>query len=161
VIGEMASFKQVLASAVGQRYGSVCMFEHGPSRENSLVGCGVDHAHLHIVPLKFDLFSSVKPFMPPDVLWSQASFAECQTEYAKGRDYLYLEQPTGAGRIATHASFGSQLFRRAIARRLGMEDRFDWRIYPQVSNVLATVEEVTTWRVQRLNLRQNKTQAAA
>ncbi len=138
-------FKNRLAGALEQRYGSVCAFEHGPSRENCLVGCGVDHAHLHLVPFSFDLCSAVAPYLPPRIAWSQASFAECQAAHQKGLDYLYLEQPIGYGRIVTHPKFGSQVFRRGIAARLGISHKFNWREYPEISTVLATVEEVKTW----------------
>lgn len=33
-------------------------FEHGPQDRDSSVGCGVDQAHLHLVPLPFDLLSA-------------------------------------------------------------------------------------------------------
>ena len=33
----------------------VTMFEHGASHTGSIMGCGVDHAHVHLVPLDFNL----------------------------------------------------------------------------------------------------------
>ncbi len=147
--------KNEIAWRLQRRYGSVCAFEHGPSRDNCLVGCGVDHAHLHLVPLSFDLCLAAAPFLPPGVVWSQGSFADCQSAHQKGHDYLYLEQPIGCGRIATHPAFGSQLFRRAIAARLGMPHKFNWREYPALSNVLATIGEVKTWASSLNSAQQN------
>jgi ATP adenylyltransferase len=145
LVAEMQHVKNLLVSPMERAYSSVCAFEHGPSKANSLLGCGVDHAHLHIVALKFDLLSAVQPFLPKDVSWSPASFAECKTLHRKGDDYLYLEQPIGLGRIASHREFGSQLFRRAIAAQIGVPDQFSWREHPQFSNISATIQKTRTW----------------
>ncbi|MGH7778778.1 MAG: hypothetical protein ACREQR_03000 [Candidatus Binataceae bacterium] len=145
LIAEMQHVKNLLVSTMERPYSSVCAFEHGPSRANSLVGCGVDHAHLHIVALKFDLFSALQPFLPGDVLWSSASFVECQAAHRRGDDYLYLEQPIGLGRLASHREFGSQLFRRAIAAEIGLPDQFSWREHPQLPNVSATIQQARKW----------------
>ncbi len=145
LIAEAKHVKNALVSQMTRTYSSVCAFEHGPSKANSLIGCGVDHAHLHIVALKFDLLPAVQPFLPKDVRWSPASLAECQTAHSRGDDYLYLEQPIGLGRIASHGEFGSQLFRRAIASQIGLPDQFSWREHPQLSNVSATIHQARTW----------------
>jgi diadenosine tetraphosphate (Ap4A) HIT family hydrolase len=142
IAAEMQEMKHILCSDLQQYYGQVCAFEHGPSRPNLSLGCGVDHAHLHVVPVKFDLASAVIPFLPKDVLWSKAGLKECRVAFARGEDYLYLEQPIGAGRIAIHKGFESQLFRRAIATRIGTPNQFNWREYPQFPNVAATIHKV-------------------
>lgn len=145
VATEVQEMKHIMCSALQQIYGQVCLFEHGPSRANLSVGCGVDHAHLHVVPVEFDLASVVIPFFPKDVLWSEAGLEDCRAAFARREDYLYLEQPIGAGHIATHQGFGSQLFRRAIAARIGALNQFNWREYPQLPNVSATIDKVRMW----------------
>ena len=117
---EMQEMKHFLCSALQQSYGQVCAFEHGPSRANLSVGCGVDHAHLHIVPVAFDLASVAKPLLPKDLLWTYTGMEGCRIAFRRGEDYLYVEQPIGVGRIATHQGFGSQLLRRAIATQIGV-----------------------------------------
>ena len=145
VVVEMQKMKHFLCSVLQKYYGQVCAFEHGPSRANLKVGCGVDHAHLHIVPIAFDLASAVTPFLPEDVFWSKAGMNECRTAFARGGDYLYLEQPIGNGRIITHQEFGSQLFRRAIATQIGAMHQFNWREYPHLPNISATIGKVRKW----------------
>ena len=136
---EMQSFKWELASQLGALYGDLCAFEHGPALAERRVGCGVDHAHLHVVPIAFDLADAAAPFLPRYVSWSQAGWDQCRAAYHSGRDYLYVEQPIGAGRIAVHDSFGSQVFRKAIADRLGVPEQFNWREYPQKDLVSRTI----------------------
>jgi len=142
---EMHEMKHFLCSFLKQCYGQACAFEHGPSRANLSVGCGVDHAHLHVLPVAFDLSSAVTSFLPEDILWSKAGLEECRDAFGRGEDYLYLEQPIGVGRIATHQGFGSQLFRRAIATQIGAMNQFNWQEYPHLANVSATIEKVRKW----------------
>ena len=138
---EMQNLRDLVSSQLTSRYGELCAFEHGPSRPARSVGCGVDHAHLHLVPLNFDLALAAGPFLPADVSWSDADRGDCRAAFERGRDYLYLEQPLGRGRIAVHDQFGSQVFRKAIAARLGMPEQFSWREYPQAETVARTIHK--------------------
>jgi len=142
---ELMEMKYILCSILQEYYGQISVFEHGPSRSNLGIGCGVDHAHLHIVPLAFDLLAAATSFLPEDVLWSKAGLEQCQAAFHRGEDYLYLEQPIGIGRIATHNGFGSQLLRRAIATRVGAPNEFNWREDPQLPKVLATIDKFRSW----------------
>jgi ATP adenylyltransferase len=156
---ETEQMKARIVSQLQSYYGNVCIFEHGPSREKSLVGCGVDHAHLHFVPLDFDLCSASRPFLPSDAAWSPASSAECHRAFNEGRDYLYIEQPIGNGLIATSTHFEGQLLRRAIANQLGQLDRFNWREHWLLSNVESTIRAMKQWN-STLILCQNKAEIA-
>ncbi len=152
VTSEMRDMKQEICSTLEELYGPVCTFEHGPSRKDGSLGCGVDHAHLHVVPITFDLHADVTPFLPSDVTWSTAGPEQCRYAFDQGKDYLYLEQPIGRGRIATHDSFGSQLFRRAIATRIEEQDHFNWREFPILQNVFATIKKVSAKRAVSLQM---------
>jgi ATP adenylyltransferase len=140
--GELKDMKDTVRSLLERGYGEVCAFEHGPSKANCSIGCGVDHAHLHMVPLRFDLASATAQFLPEGAAWDEGGLPECGSAFARGQDYLYLEQPIGIGRITEHQAFGSQLFRRAIATQVGAEHEFNWREYPKLSNVMATIDRL-------------------
>ncbi len=139
---EMQEMKRFVRSVLLQCYGQVCIFEHGPSKENLSIGCGVDHAHLHFVPVSLDLASAITPLLPLDVTWSEAGLNDCMTAFEEGEDYLYLERPTGFGRIAKHQLLTSQLFRRAVAIHAGVPHQFNWREYPQISNISNTIRKI-------------------
>jgi ATP adenylyltransferase len=141
LIEEMNGIKRILCSALQGYYGQVCAFEHGPSRPSCEVGCGVDHAHLHVVPVSFDLATAAGAFLPEDAIWAKANLDSCRSAFGRGENYLYLEQPIGEGRIIIHQQLGSQLFRRAIAKQVGVLDKFNWREYPQFLNVSSTIEK--------------------
>jgi ATP adenylyltransferase len=142
LVAEMEELKRALVIRLGQAYGQLCAFEHGPSGPDREVGCGVDHAHLHLVPVKIDLGRAVLPLLPRGVGWSEAGFSECRRAFERGLDYLYLEQPLGKGHIAVHDHFGSQLFRRAIANHLGIDNEYNWRDYPQIANIVSTIRDL-------------------
>lgn len=143
---ELDDLKRRVGAVVRRRYGQVCVFEHGPSRPNHSIGCSVDHAHLHLVPITFDLVDAARSHMPVDAAWGAATLDDCCVAYAKGSDYLYIEQPMGSGLIAVHSNFGSQVFRKAIAARLGRPGRFNWREYPEVDVVARTVSDFASSR---------------
>jgi hypothetical protein len=142
---EMNAFRRVLQSNLADCYGPFAVFEHGPSQERRTVGCGVDHAHLHLVPVSFDLATLARPLLPNGADWKLATIDECRNSFRRGEDYLYVEQPLGCGRIAT-GDMGSQVFRRAIASEIGSADTYNWREHPQLDNVMATVARMRTWR---------------
>ena len=47
---ELSSLKELVCSVLSECYGDITVFEHGPSQPGQGVGCGVDHAHLHVLP---------------------------------------------------------------------------------------------------------------
>ncbi len=65
LIPEMRDLQQIVCERLQRIYGPVAVFEHGPAGEQHTVGCGVDHAHLHLVPVDFELSFAVAPFLPP------------------------------------------------------------------------------------------------
>lgn len=139
LVSEMEHLKGVVARRLTRIYGTVSAFEHGPGSQQRKVGCGVDHAHLHMVPVNFDLLRAVTPLLPTDSRLEAATFTECQSSAKAESDYIYLEQPLGKGWMIRHQGLGSQLFRRAIAVRLGVPNEFNWRTHPQIRNVNSTI----------------------
>ena len=145
LFGEMDAFKRLLQSALTDCYGPVAAFEHGPSQERRSVGCGVDHAHLHLVPVAFDLATIAQPMLPTGAEWKPATIDGCRDSHRRGEDYLYVEQPLGYGRVAT-GEIGSQVFRRVIASEIGDSDNYNWREHPHIDKVMATVARIRTWQ---------------
>jgi ATP adenylyltransferase len=118
----------------------VVTFEHGPSAAKHGTGCGVDHAHLHLVPIECDLFATVVSFVPPTVQWMASDWSERENAYRSGLDYLYLKPSGSGGLIAVADDFGSQVFRKAISFHLGVEGEYSWRDYPRIETVTQTIE---------------------
>jgi ATP adenylyltransferase len=140
LVTEYKTLRATITTYISSKYGSACIFEHGPGQAHRQVGCGVDHAHLHILPLPFGLLSAAAKFLPAGISWADADHDSCRSAWEQGLDYLYVEQPVGVGRIAVHAKFGSQIFRKAIAARLGVLDQFNWREHPRLDVIDRTIE---------------------
>jgi len=127
-----------------RRYGRCVVFEHGARREDSLTGCGVGHAHLHLVPLSFPL-SLEALRSAPELDWRPCVMAQVQ-DLAAGGEYLFVadeyEGPTTAGLLARLDTPTSQFFRRVIAGRLGLPEFFDYKKYPMLDIARSSAEEL-------------------
>jgi ATP adenylyltransferase len=136
---EFSKFKRRVWAQMDSLYGEVCAFEHGPYAPTRAVGCGVDHAHVHLLPLGFDLLDASTEWVERR-RWQTASWSDCQGAFETHRDYLFVEQPLGVGRIALAERFDGQILRRAIAAAIGRPDEFNWRIHHQQSIIQKTID---------------------
>src|SRR5436305_6773406 len=95
---------------------SVAVFEHGPICDKTSVGCGIDHCHIHVVPLALNLWSAAASLSREhEVRWREVGdITDTKVLYDSGNAYLYLEQETST-RIGTSRNLPSQFFRRVIA----------------------------------------------
>jgi diadenosine tetraphosphate (Ap4A) HIT family hydrolase len=50
-VAELERFVELVSSALRTAFGDPTLFEHGAVSENTTFGCGIDHAHMHLVPL--------------------------------------------------------------------------------------------------------------
>lgn len=137
---ELLQIKEFVCEAVLECYGDVAVFEHGPSRLGQSVGCGVDHAHLHILPAPRSLIDDIPCVAEASLEWLPVDgMNSTQGYFLSGTPYLYVEQPLGNASIADATAAPSQLFRKVVAHQIGSPVRFDWRDHPIESNVVATV----------------------
>jgi diadenosine tetraphosphate (Ap4A) HIT family hydrolase len=109
------------------------IFEHGPAAFGRTAGCGVDHAHLHIVPTNVDLISEATMLFP-ELQFAAANDEDVRQAHERGNDYLYLRDQGGNAWFAEAASLPSQVFRRCIASAIGLAN-WDWKAdsRPEVS----------------------------
>lgn len=113
--------------------GRVYAFEHGGA-PGGVVSCGVDQAHLHLVPLPFDMLQAARRH---DFGWRPSVTIDDLTEVETGgREYLFVEcEETSL--IGFPQTPVSQWFRRLIAHECGVEE-WDYRKNPKLSEVKAT-----------------------
>lgn len=143
---ELDELRSRVSLALEACYGSVTVFEHGPAQPCHLVGCGVDHAHLHMLPTQVDLIEGAKEIFPGPLKWERLSRLQETTRlYEAGLPYLYVEQSRGTGYVTTHPNLQSQMFRKVIARHIGRPERYDWRQFPEEANILSTISRLEQW----------------
>lgn len=127
-------------------YGDFVLFEHGPIVSNSLVGCSVDYAHLHLVPISIDLIKESKPFLIQDVTWrSVPGIYNTADYYQKNTPYLFIRDVNGNDIIGIAEDLPSQLFRKTIAKHIGVEEKYDWKRYPFVDNINSTIKSISSY----------------
>ena len=144
---ELEQFKNFVGAAVKECYGPIAIFEHGPAYAKQAVGCGVDHAHIHIMPTDEDLVRGLQDLMKEELDWDEVTgICDTHSVHTSGREYLYIEQPAGFARLVAGRGFGSQLFRRVIAHHLEMPEKYDWKQHYWVDNARQTVDRMTRWR---------------
>jgi len=125
------------AATVMENDGSAILFEHGPSNSESVVGCGVDQAHLHVVASKLDFVSSA--LSAPGVDWSSAD-RDDPWEGIDGREYYLIKTPSAAF-IGYPRTPVSQFFRRHIALTAGVPECWDYKKWPNYENIRRTYEQ--------------------
>jgi ATP adenylyltransferase len=133
-------FSHDVASRVADEYGPAAMFEHGPADHGRPTGCGVDHAHMHVVPaLGMDLLRATQQHFPRLAWTSISDLAPARAAVESGLDYLYLRTESGEQWLSVGVDMPSQAFRRVIAREQGRPHEFNWRSHPHMDVVRQTI----------------------
>ena len=111
-------------------FGPVNMFEHGAIRPNTNFGCGLDHAHLHLASLPFDLAD----FVRRRTIWAWQDSSAPWHRGPSASPYLAMESRSAVWLKALPPQLPRQFFRRIIAERLGAPDSYDYDRFPQRMN---------------------------
>ena len=124
---------------LSQIYSPPVLFEHGV-RGSSAGGCGVEHAHLHMVPFP----SENEPIAG---LRREFAFEPIDTLGDLGRrvpsksPYLYYEQRDGKKWVVGVDYVPSQYLRKAVATSLGTH-QWDWRNASTQRSLLESVSRL-------------------
>lgn len=118
----------------------VRMFEHGPSCAGSATGCGVNHAHLHLVPLTQPLVLGISR-LDERLVWHTTRASTVRKEVGSHEYLFYSDDAHDAdplGAVAVLEAPVSQYFRKVIAKQICRANEFDYRTHPNLHNVSAT-----------------------
>ena len=120
-------------------FGRLVAFEHGAATEGRPAGCGVDHAHLHIVPCaEIDLVAAARRRLI-GLRWAPVmGVSALFPAVADGMDYLYLRDDAEE-LAAVESEIQSQALRQVLAEELGSPTTFNWREHPNLDVVRATI----------------------
>jgi diadenosine tetraphosphate (Ap4A) HIT family hydrolase len=128
---DFLSFTSLVVEVVSATYGKCVIFEHGSNSYNSATSCGVNHAHLHVVPFEqnLELFAMQEQ---PNSYWKQSKITDIST-ISNNEEYLfcansYLDRNT-KGVVLKLASPQSQFFRRILAKATGISNLYDYKRY--------------------------------
>ncbi len=132
----LAKLTRLLSDQARAFAATIFYFEHG-GLAGSPISCGVDQAHLHIVPLPFDLIDAAKTRR--DVIWHETPLTMLAAPELADREYLLLGSEGRPTLLGTPLHPSSQWFRRLIASQLGRAEEWDYRQYPALDVMDVTV----------------------
>jgi len=140
---ELASLIDELRDAMTPFRGNVFQFEHGSRHVGSKTGCGIDQAHLHLVPLQFDLIEAVRSTPNSPVDWSEANYcADPWAVISPTQEYALIRDPTNTTIVGTMRRSESQWIRKVIASRIRRPMDWNYTEYPGLENIRETVRIV-------------------
>lgn len=127
---ELNALIEWTTSVVAHRYGPPTLFEHGAAECGTTFGCGIDHAHLHIVPLSFSLRVATRIFAP-DISWRESIHAPWEVSSTQEAYLAFREPGCSLWRIATPETPPRQFFRQVLASSLKLADAYDYDEHPR------------------------------
>lgn len=137
---ELESLLEYIGYITKKLYGEYILFENGAFCSDKLVGCGVDYAHIHIVPTHENLIEIIENDFHIKYNWKKIdSILESQNFVMNNKPYLYYRNQQGISYITTDNNIPSQLFRKAIAYKNGYTDKYDWKTEIFKNNILRTI----------------------
>lgn len=139
-LDEFLKFSTEVEELVRAKYGSCILFEHGANKEGSLTGCGVDHAHFHIVPYEASLID----FLYQDgSVWEQLPKSRV-SEYVGKNEYLLYSDSSSKldGDVLVHIleKPKSQFFRKLLAEQKSYLELSDYKTHLHISKSTNTFE---------------------
>jgi diadenosine tetraphosphate (Ap4A) HIT family hydrolase len=127
---ELIGFAALMTSRT-RDFGAPVVFEHG-AVERSGGGCGIHHAHLHIVPLPSEVSAET---LFPEHMTAADDLERALRALGGADEYLLLT----AGKDVLYSdvsglqhSHPSQFFRRRLAEHFDLAAPWDWRAYEHI-----------------------------
>jgi len=144
---ELTELTDCLSTAkrmVRENFGEPTIFEHGPCKSGTAVGCGIDHLHLHVVPLRFSLRRASTSTFPAITWHAIADLSDTSSLFASQIDYGLIQEPKSSF-LWCRPPYGTrQFFRRVIATEIGIAEQFDYSRFPHLPNVMLTLNTLPT-----------------
>ena len=135
LFGGLEQLLGVIAKALQQRWGvAPLIFEHGPAPERTKGLCCVDHAHLNIFPARVHMHQHLSSRMN----FSIGSLRELSRLKRAEFGYLFVQENDGSRRVYDAECVPTQLVRRIISTQIGHPERWHWRDYPGVDELVRT-----------------------
>lgn len=148
---EAADLHRMLRRVLTHRYGPVVGFEHGSPPQATSGGCGIVHAHLHVVPM------GGAARLPPPLGegWRRSASRDWLDDAAaitrRGDGYLMWNGLDGDVWMEPATDVPSQYIRCHVANLLGQDD-WDWRAtgaqgeFVRLVNEFSELEELASAR---------------
>ena len=141
---DFIQFTNKIIDKIKSVYKKKCIiFEHGANRKGSLISCGTDHGHLHILPYEISLLSDIKK---DNKKWIECTSKEIEGLVNKKEYWFYAENVCNVddvlGYLHIIESPESQFFRKIIAEKENCLEMFSYKEFDFIENSLSTYEKL-------------------
>lgn len=137
---EFDGMKEKVKKVLTENYSVPLFFEHGAASKYKRAGCCIEHMHLHAVPVQMNITDFLAEHFEHIRINSYESLKEA---YKKEISYLYVEDNDGERHLfPVREAVPSQYIRKVIASRLGMPERWDWRVYQGMEEIKNTLKKL-------------------
>ncbi len=127
LFAEFEEIKQKVKKILSENYTCPIFFEHGPIDETKLSGCCINHAHLHAVPVKFDILNDIMEDFKGKEITTPAEIAR---QFERKIPYFYYENQEGKKYLfEINGPVSSQYFRQIVALKAWSPEKWNWRGY--------------------------------
>jgi ATP adenylyltransferase len=128
---------------------NICVFENGAINCKSLVGCGVDYAHVHYVPLNINIKREISQSYNYTLEWEKIhGISELNQFIFLNAPYLYIQDNNKESFVAKIDSPRSQLIRQIIANKLGFPEKYDWKRFSFEDKIVNTINRIKSQNIE-------------
>lgn len=113
---------------------NILFFEHGPSCCGTKGACCVDHAHINVFPICFDIWHSLPENLQGESLTSINMLYKFSTI-----EYLWLFD-SHQNMVFPTRGIPSQYIRTVIAKRMNVPERWNWNVYLGLEEIQKTMD---------------------
>jgi len=137
---ELNSVHQKVRQVLSEAYESPLFFEHGPTSEKEKGGCCVTHAHFHAVPVQVDILSDLAKYFKYQKI---ETFDSLKKQFDKRVPYFFYESNLKEKYLFEVPEIvPSQYVRQIIAFKIGKPEKWDWKTYYGIDELLKTLEKL-------------------
>ena len=118
----------------------IIAFEHGANKFGSLTACGTNHAHTHLLPFNHSLLNDITE----ELTFNKVALEDI-SNYILDKEYLlYMDIDTSINKASCYIHILekpiSQFFRKIIANKLNIPEKYDYKQFLNIDISESTVE---------------------
>lgn len=137
---ELDSICQRVRRVLTDAYETPLFFEHGSISQTRKGGCCIDHAHIHAVPVKVDILQELAKHFGYHQI---ENFDALKNQFKKGVPYFFYESNFGERYLFEVPEIvPSQYIQQVIAQKIRKPERWDWRMYFGIDELLGTIDKL-------------------
>lgn len=137
VLESLESILKIVKRVLAETYKvNVLFFEHGPSKFGTKGACCVDHAHINVFPIDFDIWNDLPKFPVEEELKGCQDIKKFMDD-----EYIWLID-NNHNNVYPVSGVPSQYIRTIITKHLGYSERWNWQDYLGLKEIQQTIADL-------------------